>query len=116
MKQVEGKCLLSCVRPPPSSLNRAYDVTGEMISHPSLPLNLVPACFDIFSKLATNERDFLRVVVEIVQELREDANVAGITKAAGSSLLGLSLSQTEFWQVRAKIRMMKMLRRKLRLL
>jgi len=54
-----------------------------MISHPLLPLSLVPSCFDILSKLASNEKDFLRVVVEIVQELREDANVAGITRATG---------------------------------
>lgn len=52
-----------------------------MIAHPLLPLGLIPAVLDALLKLSSNERDFMRVVVELVQELMEsaggDASLAG---------------------------------------
>lgn len=51
--------------------------TGNMISHVDLPIDLMPFCLDVLLKLSNGERDFLQVVVEVVQIQREDANVAG---------------------------------------
>lgn len=45
-----------------------------MLSDPMLPSILIGGCMDVLSKLSTGERDFMRVVVEIVQNVREDAN------------------------------------------
>jgi condensin complex subunit 3 len=48
-----------------------------MVGDPFLPTELVPACLDMLLKLSSGEPDFMRVVVEIVQWIREDAQVAG---------------------------------------
>lgn len=47
-----------------------------MISNPDLPSILIPACMDVLLRLSTNERDFMRVIVEIVQNVREEASNA----------------------------------------
>lgn len=46
------------------------DVAGSMLSHPSLPNSLIPRCLDVLLK-ETSEREFMRIVVEIVQQLRD---------------------------------------------
>jgi condensin complex subunit 3 len=48
-----------------------------MLSHALLPFGLMPACLDVLLKLSDGERDFLQVVVEVVQNHRFDANIAG---------------------------------------
>jgi hypothetical protein len=48
------------------------DSVGEMISQPNLPETLIPRCMDVLSKIANGERDLIRVIVEVITELRED--------------------------------------------
>jgi hypothetical protein len=43
-----------------------------MISQDSLPEGLVARCLDVLRVLSPNERDLIRVVVEVVHELRDD--------------------------------------------
>lgn len=45
-----------------------------MLSHSSLPAGLIPRCLDVLLK-GTSERDFMRIVVEIVQELRAESTL-----------------------------------------
>lgn len=42
-----------------------------MLVRPTLPLSLVPRCLDVMRTLSRDERDLIRVVVEIVQDLRD---------------------------------------------
>jgi hypothetical protein len=42
-----------------------------MISQESLPELLVARCLDVLRKLSVSERDLIRVVVEVVQEMRD---------------------------------------------
>lgn len=42
-----------------------------MISQPNLPSRLVDKCMDILCKIANSERDLIRIVVDVVSELRE---------------------------------------------
>jgi condensin complex subunit 3 len=44
---------------------------GEMISQANLPELLIPRCLDVLSKISNGERDLIRVVVDVVTELRE---------------------------------------------
>jgi hypothetical protein len=44
-----------------------------MISQEALPSGLVTRCLDVLRTLSSSERDLIRVVVEVVHELR-DAN------------------------------------------
>jgi condensin complex subunit 3 len=46
-------------------------LTGDMISQETLPNNLVPRCLDVLRTLSANERDLIRVVVEVVHDLRD---------------------------------------------
>lgn len=52
------------------------NTAGDMVSDAALPAELIPPCMDVLLKLSSQEKDFLRVVVEIVQNVREDANAA----------------------------------------
>lgn len=45
-----------------------------MISDARLPAELVPMSMDVLLKLSSGERDFMRVIVEVVQNVREDAS------------------------------------------
>jgi condensin complex subunit 3 len=54
-----------------------------MISQETLPEDLIPRCLDVLSKIANGERDLIRVVVDVVTELRagegeEDDGVCGL--------------------------------------
>jgi len=48
-------------------------LVGHMISQEALPSGLVTRCLDLLRTLSSSERDLIRVVVEVVHELR-DAN------------------------------------------
>ncbi|WWC72552.1 uncharacterized protein I206_106514 [Kwoniella pini CBS 10737] len=50
---------------------KMFQLAREMISQANLPEPLIPKCLDILSKIANGERDLIRVVVEVVTELRE---------------------------------------------
>lgn len=45
--------------------------TGYMISQESLPDNLVPLSLDILRKLSSDEHDLIRIVVEVIHDLRD---------------------------------------------
>lgn len=47
-------------------------IEGDMLSKDALPQSLVASSLDVLRELTANERDLIRVVVEIIQELRED--------------------------------------------
>ena len=46
--------------------------SGDMISQNILPEGLVARCLDVLRKLSMNERELIRVVVEVVHELRDN--------------------------------------------
>ena len=48
-------------------------LAGHMISQEALPSGLVTRCLDVLRTLSSSERDLIRIVVEVVHELR-DAN------------------------------------------
>ncbi|WWC92262.1 uncharacterized protein L201_007216 [Kwoniella dendrophila CBS 6074] len=50
---------------------KMFQLAREMISQSNLPEPLIPKCLDILSKIANGERDLIRVVVDVVTELRE---------------------------------------------
>lgn len=63
---------------PPFTCGVAYDFrlltsihTGEMTGQESLPEGLVARCLDVLRKLSPSERDLIRLVVEVIQELRD---------------------------------------------
>ena len=47
---------------------------GDMIGQDALPENLVARCLDVLRILSPNERDLIRVVVEVVHELRDTSD------------------------------------------
>lgn len=56
---------------PPKSVACALMFQEEMISQPNLPPQLVDRCMDILCKIANSERDLIRLVVDVVSDLRE---------------------------------------------
>ncbi|TYJ51732.1 hypothetical protein B9479_007684 [Cryptococcus floricola] len=50
---------------------KMFQLAREMISQSNLPESLIPLCLDVLSKIANGERDLIRVVVDVVTELRE---------------------------------------------
>lgn len=44
---------------------------GDMLLQDSLPESLLQPCLDVLRTLSASERDLIRVVVEIVQDLRD---------------------------------------------
>lgn len=42
-----------------------------MLAHPQLPPGLIERCLDVLKGIMPSERDLIRVVVEIIVELRE---------------------------------------------
>ncbi|OBZ78081.1 Condensin complex subunit 3 [Grifola frondosa] len=50
---------------------KMFQLVRGMISQDVLPENLLARCLDVLRKLSPNERDLIRVVVEVVHELRD---------------------------------------------
>ncbi|KAF9525087.1 nuclear condensing complex subunit [Crepidotus variabilis] len=50
---------------------RVFMVTKDMLAHPQLPPGLIERCLDVMKAIMPSERDLIRVVVEIVVELRD---------------------------------------------
>ena len=46
-------------------------VKGQMLAHPELPESLITPCIGVAGVLSINERDLIRVVVEVINELRD---------------------------------------------
>ncbi|GAA5884953.1 hypothetical protein JCM6882_007168 [Rhodosporidiobolus microsporus] len=53
---------------------KMFELMREMLQHSSLPPSLIPKCLDVLLK-GTSERDFMRIVVEIVQVLRRESEL-----------------------------------------
>lgn len=51
---------------------KMFTMIREMISHSGLPQSLIEPCIDVLLKLSAGQRDFVRIVVEIVQELADE--------------------------------------------
>ncbi|KAH9921582.1 nuclear condensing complex subunit [Amylocystis lapponica] len=50
---------------------KMFQLIRDMISQDALPEGLVARCLDVLRTLSPNERDLIRVVVEVVHELRD---------------------------------------------
>ncbi|KAF7316513.1 hypothetical protein MIND_00170500 [Mycena indigotica] len=50
---------------------KVYTVTRAMLAHPQLPPGLIPRCLDVLKEILPSERELIRVVVEIIMDLRE---------------------------------------------
>ncbi|KAG8801371.1 hypothetical protein FRC16_000627 [Serendipita sp. 398] len=50
---------------------KMFVLIREMIGQKSLPDGLVPGCLDVLSRLSLNERDFIRLIVEVIQIMRD---------------------------------------------
>ncbi|KAJ7167346.1 nuclear condensing complex subunit [Mycena crocata] len=50
---------------------KVYTVTRDMLAHPQLPPGLIERCLDVLKEIMPTERELIRVVVEIVMDLRE---------------------------------------------
>ncbi|TXT10982.1 hypothetical protein VHUM_01733 [Vanrija humicola] len=49
---------------------KMFQLAREMISQGSLPETLIPRCMDVLSKITNGERDLIRLIVDVVTELR----------------------------------------------
>ncbi|KAJ7032450.1 nuclear condensing complex subunit [Mycena alexandri] len=52
---------------------KVYTVTRDMLAHPQLPPSLIERCLDVLKEIMPTERELIRVVVEVVMDLREPA-------------------------------------------
>ncbi|KAF7330334.1 Chromosome condensation complex protein [Mycena venus] len=50
---------------------KMFALVRDMLTSPTLPLDVVPRCLDVLRQLSSDERDLIRVVVEIITDLRE---------------------------------------------
>ncbi|CAL1698734.1 unnamed protein product [Somion occarium] len=50
---------------------KMFQLVKDMISEEDLPESLVARCLDVLRKLSSSERDLIRVVVEVVHDLRD---------------------------------------------
>ncbi|KAJ6577355.1 nuclear condensing complex subunit [Mycena capillaripes] len=64
---------------------KMFALVRDMLTQPALPLKLVPRCLDVLRQLSSDERDLIRVVVEIVQDLREPGDEEDGLDAADQS-------------------------------
>ncbi|KAF9234460.1 nuclear condensing complex subunit [Melanogaster broomeanus] len=54
---------------------KMFQLVRDMISQEALPESLVARCLDVLRQLSPSERDLIRVVVEVVHELRDSGEV-----------------------------------------
>ncbi|CAA7257465.1 unnamed protein product [Cyclocybe aegerita] len=50
---------------------KVFSVVKDMLAHPRLPPGLIERCLDVLKEIMPSERDLIRLIVEIVVELRE---------------------------------------------
>lgn len=72
--------------------------TGEMLSISHLPEELIPRCMDVLVKITNSEHDLIRVVVDVVTELRaaegdEDVDMVSLGSCSCSASLAPRLTQ-----------------------
>ncbi|KAF5389537.1 hypothetical protein D9757_004209 [Collybiopsis confluens] len=51
---------------------KIFSVVRDMLAHPHLPPGLIEHCVDVLCKILPSERELIRIVVEIILELRDD--------------------------------------------
>ncbi|KAF8207192.1 nuclear condensing complex subunit [Mycena galopus ATCC 62051] len=61
---------------------KMFALVRDMLNSHILPLDLVPRCLDVLRQLSPDERDLIRVVVEIVGDLREPGDDEDDLRAA----------------------------------
>ncbi|KAJ2934154.1 hypothetical protein H1R20_g2926, partial [Candolleomyces eurysporus] len=62
---------------------KVFTVVKEMLAHPQLPPGLIERCVDVLKEIMPSERDLIRVVVEIIVELRETEEVEDVDDILG---------------------------------
>lgn len=74
-----------------------------MLSHPDLPSGLIERCLDILKAILPDERELIRVAVEIIIELRDtvlqapegDDEIAAVSMLFSCDNVGLPVSQND---------------------
>ncbi|KAL0578384.1 chromosome condensation complex Condensin, subunit G [Marasmius crinis-equi] len=51
---------------------KVFTVAKDMLAHPHLPPGLIERCLDVLHKIVPSDRELIRIVVEIIIELRDD--------------------------------------------
>ncbi|TFK73394.1 hypothetical protein BDN72DRAFT_761779 [Pluteus cervinus] len=51
---------------------KVFTVVRDMIAHPALPPGLIERCLDVLREITPSERELIRLVVEVVIELRDN--------------------------------------------
>ncbi|AAW41180.1 mitotic chromosome condensation-related protein, putative [Cryptococcus deneoformans JEC21] len=67
---------------------KMFQLAREMISQINLPDPLIPRCLDVLSKIANGERDLIRVIVDVVTELREGEGDEEDALSSGQGSIG----------------------------
>ncbi|KAF6764231.1 nuclear condensing complex subunit [Ephemerocybe angulata] len=62
---------------------KVFTVVKEMLAHPQLPPSLIERCVDVLKEIMPSERDLIRVVVEIIVELRENEELEDVDNILG---------------------------------
>ena len=76
-----------------------------MISQEALPESLIPLCLDILRRLNNDEKDLIRIVVEVIHDLRDnDADEDDMVNQTSS---GLKISSPIFSEGKASIRLLR---------
>lgn len=61
-----------------------------MLAHPELPMGLIARCLDVLKEIMPSERDLIRIVVEIIIELREGEEPEPVEALVSSHTVGLA--------------------------
>ncbi|KAI5887283.1 uncharacterized protein SCHCODRAFT_060997 [Schizophyllum commune H4-8] len=74
---------------------KVFSVVKDMLAHPQLPPGLINHCLDVMLVIMDSERDLIRIVVEIVIDLRdEDGGIEGDPNSTVSLLMSQSEGDT----------------------
>ena len=66
-------------------------ILGDMLAHKQLPERLIEHCLDILTKISPTERELIRVVVEVVLELRDEDDNVGVHDDGDNISVGICL-------------------------
>lgn len=66
-----------------------------MLAHPELPEALIKPTVSVLSAMSSNERDLIRIIVEIVNELRDSVNGLAEEQYIVSDLLSLKKKKAQ---------------------
>ncbi|KAK7023043.1 nuclear condensing complex subunit [Favolaschia claudopus] len=73
---------------------KVYTVTRDMLAHPQLPPGLIDRCLDVLKEIMPTERELIRVVVEIVMDLREPEEEEGENNEQEQELTRSDITQS----------------------